>query len=269
MKLLEHALRDLNTDLSADNPLLDRRLTTVQDYICHYVNARDYDRLVEIRESLLELVQELNHKDLLNFRLGRISALTEVIWGITADHRLMSDASVLAPKEQAFISSLHQHKEMTNSELSKLFYMEPNHTSNVLAKLRKLDFVFVRPSGKERWYSLTPIGENVARKLDEEQQRQQRKKVEIIAEDDNAHEVIRPEQMMLYEEEKSYFREQGTYQDSVVLMNTWGGEGRNYVKPRMHGKGKPMVQIIGNAASRASDCEDRFWQRIDFELCRE
>lgn len=272
MKTLERAFHDLKGNLDSGNSLVDRRLTAIQDYICHYVNTRDYEGLTHVRDELLELTRDSESRDNYSFRLGKIAAIAELVWGITATERLLSHSRQLTAREREVLLAIQRHKEITNSQLCKMFSMEPNHTSNVLAQLRKTDLVFVRPMGKERWYSLTPLGEKTADHLQPPETVKIEEETEhFMVQSSDLQSYSYRKHMISFAEERNYYFIDQDYDMHVSSLDgtTRGIEVKSHGRGRIFARSKSLVQTDRYPVTRECDFQDWRGKRDYFELCEE
>lgn len=161
-QIIVDILERLKDNYDQVSPKLQKDLHGIQKFMTEKIWKHEFEDVEKLKRFLeVELYGEIPSDDK-SYYLGRIHAIIELIKYFNTPREIHEKAMNLTPLENKFLQYIESEGEVCPSHIAKELNIDnKQHITNILRRLRSKELLYVTPSGKNRWYSLTPIGKQV------------------------------------------------------------------------------------------------------------
>jgi Transcriptional regulators len=192
-------------------------LYEIEDYISQLLLNGEFGLLREINQKLIANLDENTVFDRQSFVMGKLFTIVEILDNLVRPHEIAVQVNALTALEKRAMRLIHEFEEIVQSDLAEKMMIKTSYMSNVLKKMRSLNLVYYKNSGKYRWYALTPYGQLLLKSI-QEINREDRP----LLEDTKIDDTIFLERMSKSERNRLDFeRSTGSYSRSRIDDEYW------------------------------------------------
>lgn len=162
-------------------------LYSIEKFIADAMMKHDYLELQQIKNILERQFSSEKPTDMVSYSVGKAHSIVELIAILKKPYDIRERLLELKDIDKLILRFIGKRMNATPTDIrNNILELNNNkqYTSNVLSRLRQLQFISAHQAGKYRWYSLTALGNEVVMKM-EENEEVQRKLKEVVAKLEN------------------------------------------------------------------------------------
>ena len=143
----------------------------LEDWIIANFKREDFATVKEIKDKLEKITYKYSIVDKTSFLLGKMYSIIELVDNLLIPIELEKKLNSISDWEKRVLQYIYISYKITPKEITQKFRVNKQQISNILSSLRLKDLVTVKPYGRHRWYSVTPIGQEVLKKASQREQK--------------------------------------------------------------------------------------------------